>query len=74
MQLSGVRPSVCLSVSAGAHSSKPAAAEQMSIDCCTAGGPTISSSRAAAADERGQCHVVSVRIKLNNLIRRKHHV
>ena len=54
MQQSGVRPSVRLSVYPSVPSGRcwfaavgPATAE-ISIDCCTAGEPAVSSSRAAA--------------------------
>jgi len=58
---------VRLSVPAWAHSSKPAAAgllcgpdgQEISIDCCTAGAQL---QRRANA---GQCHIISVRRKLN---------
>ena len=53
MYLSGIRPSVCLSICPSVHLSHPAAAnrccsQQISIDCCTAGDPAVSSSRATA--------------------------
>ena len=63
-----VRPSVSFrrSVPAWARSSKPAATQ---VWCCVPGWQEIDrllhGRRSAAAGERGQCHVVSVRRKLN---------
>jgi len=71
MKLSGVRPSVSLSdsvcrfVRLSRQHQRAAglllwARRPESIDCCTAGGLTVSSSRAVLRSSKcGQCHVVS---------------
>ena len=69
MQLSGVRPSVCLSrlsVSSGLRKllrwvcCYGLGRQQMSIDCCKAGGQ-----QEPRSSKCGQCHVVSRRRKPN---------
>jgi len=64
MQLSGVRPSVCLSVPSGCHTTllqvcccSPAAGRD--IDCCSSGGRM----RAVPRCHRGYKHTISVTVK-----------
>jgi len=78
MQLSGVRPSVRLSVCPSVppgHCIPPLwvcccepSGQDILIDCCTASGPAVSSSRAKARHANtkcGECHVISRHRKLN---------
>jgi len=68
MYLSGVRPSGCPSIGR-AHSSKSAAAGRSGFAAVGPAGrryrSTAARRAAAAAGKCGQCHVVSVRRKLN---------
>jgi len=65
MQLSGVRPSVCLSVPSDRRTLQlrvcccGPGGQEISIDCCTAGGQQQRRRSTARSSKCGQCHVVS---------------
>jgi len=69
MQLSGVRPSVCPSVPLACRAPLVRVCccgpgrQDISIDCCTAGGPEVSSSRAAA--RRAAANAASATLSAN---------